>query len=345
MTMKDSLSNLFRERFQGHEAPVDPAAWQVIEARLLTAPPASDSVNELFRERFHEHEVDVDPSVWQGISSQLGHGAAGGGLLGGYGWVAAGVAGVVAIGALVIALNSGKGDSAVAQEETAPPTLTEQSAAIDVAEPTIAEGVAPDQSANQLGRSPGTGDNRNGMAPMILAAKSTEEGGGSEIQPATSAPDQPTAGDTDPHLVELIITDLSEQVKKEVETGQGSKPNTSDPARTSGSGEQEPAGQTAAVNAEEPPVKLIMPNVFTPNGDGTNDTYRIEPKNGFSSTLVRVYSMKTNQLVYSSAGLDEEWTGANCEDGMYMVAVEAITLDGRVVSEGRVVWLNRNSMN
>ena len=44
-TMKDSLKDLFRERFQGHEAPVDPATWQVIEARMLTSPPSPGSAS------------------------------------------------------------------------------------------------------------------------------------------------------------------------------------------------------------------------------------------------------------------------------------------------------------
>jgi hypothetical protein len=60
--------------------------------------------------------------------------------------------------------------------------------------------------------------------------------------------------------------------------------------------------------------------------------------------LVKVFAMKNNQLVFSTHS-GEAWTGANCEDGMYLVAVEALTPDGRSVTEGKVVWLNRTPMN
>ncbi|MBK9176326.1 MAG: gliding motility-associated C-terminal domain-containing protein [Flavobacteriales bacterium] len=342
--MKDKMNHLFRERFQGHEAPVDPATWQVIEARLLTSAPASDSANDLFKDRFQQHEVNVDPGVWQGISSQLGHGAAGGGLLGGYGWVAAGLAGVVAVGALVFALNQGDGDAALAKQEPAKTTATQPESSIPDREAIV---------ANEGSSGPATidGNPDTGSNPTRLTSTSTKQ---TPELVATNPADlnlalgavQPSTGDTDPELVELIITDLSEQVIKEVEAGQRTaSPDGVEDATTETASEQESTVPPAESAAEEQPVKLIMPNVFTPNGDGTNDTYRIEPKNGFASTLVRVYSMKSNQLVFSSTGLDQEWTGANCEDGMYMVAVEAITLDGRVISEGKVVWLNRNSMN
>ena len=86
------------------------------------------------------------------------------------------------------------------------------------------------------------------------------------------------------------------------------------------------------------------PNTFTPNGDGYNDEYRVQPSVAYSLMHMRVFSLKTNQLVFSTNS-GEAWTGSGCEDGWYSVAVEVMTLDGRVLSEGKVVWLNRQGMN
>ena len=134
-----------------------------------------------------------------------------------------------------------------------------------------------------------------------------------------------------------IIAEITDKVEEEV--------RTSTPPLGSGSN---PQNLTATAPIEEPvlsaPIaKPFMPNTFTPNNDGVNDHY-VVPMEGFTSMLLRVYSLKNNQLVFSTNS-GEPWTGANCEDGMYLVAVEAMTTDGRVVSEGKVVWLNRTGMN
>ncbi|MBK8225692.1 MAG: gliding motility-associated C-terminal domain-containing protein [Flavobacteriales bacterium] len=330
--MKNSLNDLFHERFQGHEAPVDPGTWAVIEAKLLTAAPVSDPVNDLFRERFQNHESAVDPSIWNGISSQLGHPVAGGGWASSFGWMAAGIAGVVAIGALVIALNGGKPEAAIADtmtvEEQGHPA-TEPVFENLIAEPVVEASMAP-VAAPTAARNPVLPE--NGAGPALLTS-------------ASSTPVQAPPAEEKVEVVEQIIEGLTVQTMLEVlayepaPTEQPSIPEQQAEQPSTGS------GSTTEMPVDEEATKLFMPNTFTPNGDGINDTYRILPRQGFSSVLVRVYSMKNNQLVFSSASIDDEWQGINCDDGMYLVAVEAITLGGRVVADGKVVWLNRGSTN
>lgn len=347
--MKDSLKDLFRERFQGHEAPVDPATWQVIEARMLTSPPAADNVNELFRERFQQHEVNVDPGVWQGISSQLGHGAAaGGGLFGGFGWVAAGIAGVVVVGALVLALNSTEETGLVAQEKAdavAPVVPMEP-----LAEPVGGSAVQVSETVNNSGRIALVAER---PAPSITAVSGTSAAVPSntsgndmaplvpqEPLPATNA--NPVPDPEGARLVNTIISDLSEGVEEQVRASYR-QASSSDPKEPVTPSVEPPAETDPAPMTHGELQKPFMPSVFTPNNDGINDAY-IVPMEGYTSLLLRVYSMKSNQLVFSTNS-GEPWTGANCEDGMYLVAVEAMTADGRLVSEGKVVWLNRTGMN
>lgn len=330
-TMKDSMNHLFRDRFLGHEAPVDPATWQVIEARLIAAGPPADPVNDLFRERFEAHESPVSPKVWDGISSQLGHPVASTG----FGWLAAGVAGVVAVGAMVLAL---QGEPEKKPELVqAAPMVTEAENPTAAVEGAVAE--AKSESPAVVIEASTAPAPRQGAVPVPRRDAPDEERmeASDAFQPEAS--NIATRGnDENPAVVEHIIQTITDQVKQEV-----AEETRHAPQSEPGSGVhvvEEPP--TAPVVVEEG-TRLLLPNTFTPNNDGINDRYEVSLV-GFSSLMMRVYSIKTNQLVFATdAG--EPWTGTNCEDGMYLVAVEAMTLEGRMVAEGKVVYLNRNSTN
>ena len=333
MTMKDSLNDLFRQRFQGHEAPVDPATWQVIEARLLTTAPAADPVNEIFRDRFAGHEVNVPPGAWQAISAQIGQGAASG--LGAFGWIAAGLGGVIAVGGLIYALNSSTPESAIAEVKNASVVDTQH-----VEEPDAA---TPGQVVRPQGNLPGVtmaapqhpalSEQRPDRIELPVAAGQGASPASMEQEPAHSAETADGAA-----LVDRIITQITDRVEGDVRAGVDTNSATVLPQQ------QATVMEPPATADDLPPApKPFMPNTFTPNNDGINDAYLV-PMDGYTSMLLRVYSMKSNQLVFSTNS-GEPWTGANCEDGWYMVAVEAMTTDGRMVSEGKAVWLNRTGMN
>ncbi len=147
---------------------------------------------------------------------------------------------------------------------------------------------------------------------------------------------EPTAGEA---FVQRIITDLTEQVKEDV-MSRSSGSDTSTPAAGS-----EPREEVTDVTERTVPREpsLFLQNTFTPNGDGVNDTYTVSTE-GFERMIIKVFSVKNNQLVFST-NTNEPWTGDNCEDGYYLLAVEAMTYEGRLVTKGQVVWLNRTPQN
>lgn len=59
-------------------------------------------------------------------------------------------------------------------------------------------------------------------------------------------------------------------------------------------------------------VKLLkfpkIPNTFTPNGDGINDTWRIDYLNTYPNNRVQVFT-RSGQLVFESRGYDTPWDG------------------------------------
>lgn len=341
---KDDLSQLFQERFQGHESPVDPALWDAIQARVDALPATDgDSLSELFRERFQGHEVHVDPSAWTAIGQQLGHGAtaggAGTGLLGGYGWVAAAVGTLLVGGAAYLFMSP----------EATP--IAERKAPVEVLQPAPVNTVE-DRKREALPAENAAVTTATASTPLSSAAPSeravervpSTQVPVERITPLITTPDplpvptpSPEAAQG-PELVERIITQLASQAEQEVLAQMPERPAKApfDDKRKFNE-DQEPEEVPVSEPAELP--KLYLPDIFTPNGDGVNDTYEVQGV-GFRTIMVRVFSVQRDQQVFSTNN-GQPWTGENCPDGMYLVAVEAVTEDGRSVTEGKVLWLNR----
>ncbi|MFN6943613.1 MAG: gliding motility-associated C-terminal domain-containing protein [Cytophagaceae bacterium] len=65
--------------------------------------------------------------------------------------------------------------------------------------------------------------------------------------------------------------------------------------------------------------ELVIPNLFTPNGDNLNDTYVIRDVNGFQmfdGARMDVYN-RWGKLVYRTEHYDNTWDGTDLSDGVY----------------------------
>jgi gliding motility-associated-like protein len=54
--------------------------------------------------------------------------------------------------------------------------------------------------------------------------------------------------------------------------------------------------------------KILIPNAFSPNGDGINDTWVIEPLDYFSESVTSIFN-RYGQLVFTSKGYPKPWDG------------------------------------
>jgi gliding motility-associated-like protein len=62
--------------------------------------------------------------------------------------------------------------------------------------------------------------------------------------------------------------------------------------------------------------RLLIPNVFTPNGDGHNDTFFIPNLNLYPVNSLRIYN-RWGQQVYKQQGYQGNWSGADLSVGTY----------------------------
>ncbi|MCD4773719.1 MAG: gliding motility-associated C-terminal domain-containing protein [Bacteroidales bacterium] len=85
---------------------------------------------------------------------------------------------------------------------------------------------------------------------------------------------------------------------------------------------------------EVKPVKLIIPNVFTPNGDGKNDTFAITEDKGDTgndpSMLLNIYYISNKLVILNRWGkkvfetndYQNDWDGGNNSNGVYFYVLE-----------------------
>lgn len=88
-----------------------------------------------------------------------------------------------------------------------------------------------------------------------------------------------------------------------------------------------------------------IPNVFSPNGDGKNDLFFFELKN-IASIDVTIYNQSGGREIYKWNVLDGNWNGKlrngdNAPEGVYLYSIQAIGIDGVTYSKKGLVTLSR----
>jgi len=72
----------------------------------------------------------------------------------------------------------------------------------------------------------------------------------------------------------------------------------------------------ALVNITVTSIDLFIPNTFTPNGDGKNDTFKIIGRESFDSIDLLIFNRWGNE-VYKNRNYMDEWDGSGLNEGTY----------------------------
>jgi gliding motility-associated-like protein len=74
--------------------------------------------------------------------------------------------------------------------------------------------------------------------------------------------------------------------------------------------------RTDTINVSIHDCNVVPPNVFTPNGDGTNDNLVFFGLDNFPNTSLTIYNRWGNKI-YESADYHNDWNGSGVADGTY----------------------------
>jgi len=90
------------------------------------------------------------------------------------------------------------------------------------------------------------------------------------------------------------------------------------------------------INAES--CEVIIPNIFTPNGDGDNDFFEFEGLGNFTNSTLKVYNRWGN-LIFESVNYNNKWSGEDFPDGTYFYILGINKSSGMEYHEGNVTIL------
>jgi gliding motility-associated-like protein len=260
-----------------------------------------DQIKELFAKGLQDHQVQVDPALWSSISSSIGTGAAKTGL----GLFAKALIGVAAsavvAGAVYFSLDSKqpqpkKQEVKTLQESTNP----KEDKKISPSEPTKPSIQTLYYDPLPIGCFPIVDDTEFGTPDFDAQTYS----GTTEVQAFTSA--------IEPHAVPVVIPTQG-QIVQQIAT-----PSQIDPI------------QEAQVKK---PTPISLPNIFTPNGDGQNETLQINWGRLEVEDLSIVVLDAQNKLVFKSSNPEFNWDGTDLGGeklprGNYIYFVSAV-IDGQ----------------
>ncbi|WP_417591446.1 gliding motility-associated C-terminal domain-containing protein [Owenweeksia hongkongensis] len=77
-----------------------------------------------------------------------------------------------------------------------------------------------------------------------------------------------------------------------------------------------------SIDLSDQDASLILPNIFTPNGDGVNDQYCIENVEGFGECFSLTIYNRWGKEVFTTEDPNSCWNGSNVSPGVYFYVVQ-----------------------
>lgn len=237
-----------------------------------------DKIKELFQKGLQHHEVPVSPEMWAAVSSSIGVGAK----------VGMSLATKLLLGGLGAATISGAIILSVLNKKEDKPVLSKKEILKENAKETPQkQSTSPENSSSTQAKKP-TSNNTNLVDNSFHPI--------SYVELAVSTPTtNETVIETKPSHYEVIPVVKPENVSNNLV--QPTKPSENKVV---------PVNETK-VAPKESELKIVMPNVFTPNNDGNNDFLTLDAVEIADFSLVVLDA--SGKLVYRTSDNNFEWDG------------------------------------
>ena len=314
-----------------------------------------DPIKDLFRDKLQSHEVMPSESVWSGVSDALGHSAASSASVGSASFlkVAAIAVGVSAVGVVgFMMMNSDETEplksieKTVLQEKDIDESVSSETIDSDVEESKSPEITLSDSESLSSERVISNESIRDTQPELITINDSLPVSTPSESQAypvVVEENDIHNMNEANPVTPEVSATVPAVTINED----QGNQDQVS--SETIETLELEETYEEIVSDQDESPdilieESIVLPNIFTPNGDRVNDLFEIEIGDKLEFQIVVLN--RQNQLVFKSGDPRFQWDGTmlNGEpapEGVYLYYFSAKDRFGNDITESSVLTIKR----
>ncbi len=314
-----------------------------------------DPIKDLFRDKLQSHEVMPSESVWSGVSDALGHSAASSASVGSASFlkVAAIAVGVSAVGVVgFMMMNSDETEplesieKTVLQEKDIDESVSSETIDSDVEESKSPEITLSDSESLSSEKVISNESIRDTQPELITINDSLPVSTPSESQAypvVVEENDIHNMNEANPVTPEVSATVPAVTINED----QGNQDQVS--SETIETLELEETYEEIVSDQDESPdilieESIVLPNIFTPNGDRVNDLFEIEIGDKLEFQIVVLN--RQNQLVFKSGDPHFQWDGTmpNGEpapEGVYLYYFSAKDRFGNDITESSVLTIKR----
>ena len=309
-----------------------------------------DPIKDLFRDKLQSHEVMPSKAVWSSVSSSLGHSAASTAGVGSASFlkvaaIAVGVSAVGVAGFLFLSSDDSEPkkviEKTVLQEKDLDESVSSETTDSDAQESASPEIMLSQSESLSSEKVISNGSIQDPQPEKITTNESLPVSTPSESQANALIVEEPTA-DVLPKEIpvspQVSATVPAEPVVDEVEIS----------ATTIEATSQESSSEEVSDELEVPEIvyeeQIVLPNIFTPNGDRVNDVFEIKMEDKLEFQIVILNQQ--NQPIFKSNDAHFQWDGTMLNgqpapSGTYLYYFSAKDMNGKDVTKSSLLTINR----